>query len=88
MLLKIIEITDKEGNSKVDFLNEIDFKHGLYGNFTFPLTKDIPFYFEYENDKSKTLRSSCVEDYHYDEDERLYIIITANSIYYIKEIDC
>lgn len=87
-MFKIIEITDKEGNTKNCRMKEIIEKHGsAYGEFFYELSIGVPFYFIYRDDKEKCLRSSKVECYDYIEESKMYVIVTANSVYYIVEAE-
>lgn len=87
-MLEIRSITDVQGNSKDNKLKEIIEKHGsAYGDFLYELLIGFPFYFAYRDDTEKCLRSSRVKDYEYVEKDKLYIITTKNSIYYILDID-
>lgn len=66
--------------------NYIKENHSLYGYLTV-LEIGFPFTFEYDDESGKMLRSSYVKDYEYIEKDKLHIITTTNSIYYIEECD-
>lgn len=85
-MLEIRAITDRQGNSRDDRLKEIVERHGTYGEFFYELMTNVPFYFVYRDDEEKCLRSSYVENYEYVEKDKLYIITTRNSIYYIVDL--
>ena len=86
-MLKIIGITDRNGNSKDDSLNQIIENHNSpYGYFLNEIMIDRPFEFQYRDDENYFLRSSTVQDYQWSENDNLHIITTRNSIYYIQEV--
>lgn len=85
-MYKIVGITDSKGNSKVEAFDYIKENHSLYGYLTVAEV-NLPFTFEYDDESGQMLRSSYVKDYEYIENDKLHIITTMNSIYYIKECD-
>lgn len=85
-MYKIVDITDRNGNIKEETLDYIKGNHSLYGCLTV-LEIGFPFTFEYDDNSEKMLRSTYVENYEYVENEKLHIITTTNSIYYIKECE-
>lgn len=85
-MLEIKGITDKQGKAKDKELNNIKEKHGsAYGYFHYQVMVGYPFIFWYKDDDNG-LRSSTVEKYEYVEKDKLHIITTRNSIYYILEV--
>ncbi len=82
---KIVGITDKNGNSKDDSIDYIKANHSLYGELRFPM---CPYFiFIYDDDSNKMLSSSNIVNCDFVEDDKLYVIETLNSIYYIKEVE-
>lgn len=87
MKLYISSITDKEGKVKNDFYNKLKLNHSLYGQFYSEPKIGHPFYFLYDDDTNQCLRSSNIDHIDYIENDKLYVIETRNSIYYIKEVE-
>lgn len=87
-MLKIVGITDLDGVVKEEAINYIKTNHSLYGKF-FPkdLFVGMPFYFVYNDDSERMMQSSTIYHWDYVEKDKLYIIETMNSIYYIKEVE-
>ena len=87
-MLKIVDITDLEGVVKEETIKYIETTHSLYGEF---YSKDLfvgmPFCFVYDDYSGQMLRSSTICHWDYAEKDKLYIIETMNSIYYIKEVE-
>lgn len=85
-MYKIVDIKDKNGEHKIEAFNHIKDTRSLYGLLSI---NEIgrPFTFEYDDNSDKTLRSSYVENYEYVKNEKLHIITTMNSIYYIEECE-
>ena len=90
-MYKIVGLTDLDGVSKDERLRYIEEKYSLYGSFFYDcfyrLQKGFSFGFVYDGDSDKMLKSSTIKDVDYVEKDKLYIITTRNSIYYIKEVD-
>ena len=85
-MLEIIRITGRNNNPKTDLFNYIQKIHSTYGEFIIEPEIGVSFFFKYYDDISETLVSSIVQDIDYVETDKLYIITTLNSIYYIKEV--
>lgn len=90
-MYKIVGLTDLDGVSKDERLRYIEEKYSLYGNFFYDcfyrLQEGFSFGFVYNGDSGKMLKSSTIKDVDYVEKDKLYIVTTRNSIYYIKEVD-
>ena len=56
-------------------------------NFITILKLGIHFIFLYDDDTNQCLRSSNIDNIDYVEQDKLYVIETRNSIYYIKEVE-
>lgn len=87
-MLRIANITDLDGVIKEEAMNYIKTNHSLYGEF---YSKDLfvgmPFRFVYNDDSGKIMQSSTIYHWEYVEQDKLYIIETRNSIYYIQEVE-
>ena len=85
-MLEIIRITDLNGNPKNEYFEHIKTDHSVYGEFVIAPEEGMSFFFKYYDENSATLVSSKVKEIEYIESDKLYIITTKNSIYYIKEV--
>ena len=85
-MLEIIRITDLNGNPKNEYFEHIKTDHSVYGEFVIAPEEDMSFFFKYYDEYSSTLISSTIKKIEYIESDKLYIITTKNSIYYIKEV--
>jgi hypothetical protein len=87
IIYKIISITDREGNDKIDFFNEMQSIHpNMSGEILYPeLTKvGTCFCLLWDDDTDKMLRTSTIEKYQND-DEKVEVV-TRNSIYILERI--
>lgn len=85
-MVRITKVTDLSGNVKENFMKSLMFAHPLEGWFGFMPKVGNSFTFEYDDNSGKCLCSSTVTDYTYEEENKMHVITTRNSIYYIKEI--
>lgn len=85
-MYKIINVTDKEGNIKQEFINEIKSVHpNLSGEL---LLSESPIvgkclYFVWNDNSGKILRTSTIESYNNNGD--IIQVTTQNSIYYLEK---
>lgn len=86
MLLEIVGITDLNGKSKDSKIEEIKNNNSLYGTFWGKPKISLPLMFFYK-DSRQCMVTTEIQDYEYVKEDKLHIITTKNSIYYIKEID-
>mgnify|MGYP006903513949 CR=1 FL=1 len=87
-MLRIAQITDLDGVVKEETMNYIETNHSLYGEFySKNLFVGMPFCFVYNDDSGQIMQSSTIYYWDYVENDKLYIIETRNSIYYIKEVE-
>lgn len=87
IIYKIVSITDREGNSKTDFFNEMKSVHpSMSGEILYPeLTKvGTHFCLLWDDDTDKMLRTSTIEKYENNGDN--VEVITRNSIYVLEKI--
>ena len=85
-MYKITNITDREGNIKQDFIDELKSVHlNLCGEILYPeLTKvGCHFCFVWSDDTDKMLRTSTIEEYENNGDT--VKVVTRNSIYYLEK---
>lgn len=85
-MYKIINVTDREGNVKQEFIDELKFVHpNLCGEILYPeLTKVCcHFCFAWNDNTDKMLRTSTIEEYENDGDT--VKVVTRNSIYYLEK---
>lgn len=86
-MYKIVSITDKEGNSKDDFFNEIQSVHpSMSGEILYPELVKVGTHFclVWNDDTEKMLRTSTIENYENDGDK--VEVVTRNSIYVLEKI--
>lgn len=86
-MYRIISITDREGNDKTDFFNEMKSVHSsMSGEILYPeLTKvGTCFCLLWDDDTDKMLRTSTIEKYQNDGDK--VEVVTRNSIYVLERI--
>lgn len=84
-MYKIVSITDKQGNDKTDFYNELKSVHlNMSGKILYPEYTKIGgcLCFVWNDNTEKMLRTSTIERLFSDEDR--YIVETRNSIYTLK----
>lgn len=86
-MVRIIKVTDLNGKVKEEQMKSLRFAHSMSGEFSFTPQVGSSFFFNYDDNSGKCLCSSTVTDYKYEEENKMHIITTLNSIYYIKEID-
>ena len=87
IIYKIISITDREGNDKIDFFNEMKSVHpSMSGEILYPKLTKVGghFCFMWDDDTNKMLRTSTIEKYQNDGD--IVEVITRNSIYVLERI--
>ena len=87
IIYRIVSITDKEGNDKTDFFNEVKSIHpNMSGEILYPeLTKaGGHFCLVWDDDTDKMLRTSTIEKYENDGDK--VEVVTRNSIYVLEKI--
>ena len=87
IIYKIVSITDREGNSKTDFFNEMKSVHpNMSGEILYPkLTNEGGFFcLVWDDDTNKMLRTSTIEKYQNDGDK--VEVVTRNSIYVLERI--
>ena len=86
-MYRIISITDREGNDKTDFFNEMKSIHpNMSGEILYTeLTKvGTCFCLLWDDDTEKMLRTSTIEKYQNDGDK--VEVVTRNSIYVLEKI--
>ena len=86
-MYRIISITDREGNDKTDFFNEMKSIHpNMSGEILYTeLTKvGTCFCLLWVDDTDKMLRTSSIEKYQNDDDK--VEVVTRNSIYFLERI--
>lgn len=85
-MYKIVNVTNKQGNIKQDFINEMKSVHpNLTGEIMYP-KYNIPgncFCFVWNDDTDKMLRTSTIEEY--DDNGSTIKVVTRNSIYYLEK---
>ena len=87
IIYRIVNITDREGNDKTDFFNEVKSIHpNMSGEILYPeLTKvGTCFCLLWDDDTDKMLRTSTIENYQNDGDK--VEVVTRNSIYVLERI--
>ena len=85
-IYRIVNITDREGNVKQDFIDELHLIHTeLVGEILYPELIKVGghFCFVWNDDSEKMLRTSTIEDYFSNEDT--VKVVTRNSIYYLQK---
>lgn len=86
-MYKIIGITDKDGNDKVDFFASMKSCHpNMSGEILYPELVRVGgcFCLLWDDDSGKMLRTSTIEKY--ENDNGKVEVVTRNSIYYLEEI--
>ena len=87
-MLKITSITDLDGVVKEETMNYIETNHSLYGEFySKDLFVGVPFCFVYDDYSGQMMQSSNIYHWDYVENDKIYIIETMNSIYYIEVVE-
>ena len=84
-IYRIVNITDREGNVKQDFIDELHLIHPeLVGDILCPEFTKVGGYFCFiwNDDSEKMLRTSTIENYFSNEDT--VKVATRNSVYYLK----
>lgn len=87
VIYKIVSITDREGNSKDDFFNEMQSVHpSMSGEILYPEYTKVGGHFclVWDDDTDKMLRTSTIEKYENDGDK--VEVVTRNSIYVLERI--
>ena len=89
-MYKIINVTDRDGNVKEEFMKELETNHPeMAGQLLYPITKDlkglIRMCFVWTDNSDTVLSTSIVEDYQ--ETKELLKVITENSIYTLEKIN-
>ena len=89
-MYKIINVTDREGNVKEKFMEELEVMHpGMCGKLLYPITKElmgmIRMCFIWTDNSDKVLRTSIIEDY--EVKGNIVTVTTANSIYTLERMD-
>ncbi len=85
-MYKIVNVTDKEGNVKHDFINKLKAVHpNLSGEIPYPeLTKPGGrLCFLWNDNTYKILTTSTIEEYENNGDN--IKVVTRNSIYYLEK---
>ena len=85
-IYRIVNITDREGNVKQDFINELQLIHPeLVGEILYPelIKAGCHFCFVWNDDTEKMLRTSTIEDYFNNKDTAK--VVTRNSVYYLQK---
>ena len=85
-IYRIVNITDREGNVKQDFIDELQLIHTeLVGEILYSelIKAGCHFCFVWNDDTGKMLRTSTIEDYFNNKDT--VKVVTRNSIYYLKK---
>lgn len=85
-MYRIVNITDREGNVKWDFINDLESVHpNLCGEIMCPelIQTGGHFYFVWEDNSCKILRTSAVEAYENNGDTAK--VVTKNSVYYLEK---
>ena len=85
-IYRIVNITDREGNVKQDFIEELHLIHPeLVGEILHPELVKVGghFCFAWNDDTGKMLRTSTIEDCFNNKDT--VKVVTRNSIYYLKK---
>lgn len=90
-MYKIINVTDREGNVKEEFMKEMAAAHpGMSGKLLYPINKNlvntylISLCLVWTDRSDKMLRTSTILDY--SEQDNLIIVTTMNSIYTLEKI--
>ena len=91
-MYRITSITDRKGNKKEGKLEELYNRHGLTGDFYYldmlkdalSEGKEVPCYFDFEDDKMHSLRTSGVQNI--TEHDNWIRITTRNSIYTFEKV--
>ena len=92
-MYKIVSVTDKSGNVKWDFIDDMKSKHGdeLLGDFVYyeHMKNNIEnkpcCYFEWADNSGKMLRTSWVESV--SEYDAIIKIATRNSVYLFEKVE-
>lgn len=87
-MYRIVSITDKAGNSKDDFYNEMKTVHPtMSGEILYPDFVRIGGHFclVWNDDTEKMLRTSTIERLY--SDEKKYVVETRNSIYTLEKVE-
>lgn len=92
-MYKIVSVTDKSGNVKWDFIDDMKSKHGeeLLGDFVYyehmknNLENKPCCYFEWADNSGKMLRTSLVESM--SEWDNKVKIATMNSVYVFEKVE-
>ena len=92
-MYKITSVTDKSGNIKQNFIDDMKAKHGeeLLGDFIYyehmksNLEHKPCCYFEWADNSGKMLRTSCVESI--SEYDNIIKIATENSVYVFEMVE-
>lgn len=85
-IYRIVNITDREGNVKQDFINELRLIHPeLVGEILYPEFTRVGghFCFVWNDDSNKMLRTSTIEEYKNNGDT--VKVVTRNSVYYLEK---
>lgn len=88
-MYKIINVTDKEGNVKEEFMEELRETHpDMAGKLLYPITKEtiglIRMCLLWTDNSDKILRTSIVEDY--EMKGNIVTVTTENSIYTLEKV--
>lgn len=87
IIYKIVSITDREGNNKTDFFNEMQSIHlNMSGEILYPELTKVGGHFclVWDDDTDKMLRTSAIKKYQNDGDN--VEVVTRNSIYVLEKI--
>ena len=85
-IYRIVNITDRKGNVKQDFIDELHIIHTeLVGEILYPELIKVGghFCFVWNDDTGKMLRTSTIEDYFNNKDT--VKVVTRNSIYSLEK---
>lgn len=84
-MYKIINVTDREGNVKEEFMKEMAAAHPkMSGQLLYPLSSVRCLCLVWTDRSDKMLRTSTILDY--SEQDNLIIVTTMNSIYTLEKI--
>lgn len=85
-MYKIVNITDREGNVKQDFIDKL---REIHPNMSGEIVHEALFKnhicmdFKWNDDSGKILETSIIEEY--EKDENKIRVVTMNSIYYLEK---
>lgn len=85
-MYKIINVTDKEGNIKQDFIDDLKSIHpNMSGEISYPEFTKVGshFCFIWNDETNRMLRTTIIEEYENNGND--IKVVTRNSIYYLEK---